>query len=142
VRRRLLPALLLVAGTGSLLGACSSGPGSSSSSTTLPGGPATAPTTTVPFDQATNARADVVTPTPCTPDAAGAWSWTGTVQNKTTASHTYTIIVDFTDAAATVEDTKTAVVRSLAPGKTASWTVAGATGKSGILCVIRSARLS
>jgi hypothetical protein len=139
VRRRRYPAVLLVAGTGSLLGACSSSPATSPPGQTTQ---STASTTTVPFDQATNARADVTTPSACQKDAAGAWAWAGTVENKTAATHTYTIIVDFTDAAATVEDSRTVIIPSVAPGKTMNWTVTGASGKSGVLCVIRSARLS
>jgi hypothetical protein len=142
--RRLLGGALTLA-SAALLGACSStpssaGPGtststSSSTSTTTPGA------TTTTFDQATNARADVTTPSTCHL-AAGAWVWNGTVTNRGHVTNTYTIIVDFTDAAATVEDTKVATVRGLAPGRTADWTVSGAAGRAAVTCVIRSARIS
>ncbi len=143
--RRLLAGALALA-SAALLGACSSapssaGPGtststSSSTSTTTPGA------TTTTFDQATNARADVTTPSACHRVSTGAWLWNGTVTNRGHVTNTYTIIVDFTDAAATVEDTKVATVRGLAPGRTADWTVSGAAGRAAVTCVIRSARIS
>jgi hypothetical protein len=146
-RHSLSVALLVTAGAGVMLGACSSTPASSASTTTAQtttSAPTTTSgaTTTVPFNEATNARSDVTTPSVCRPNAAGLWVWTGTVTNKGTKAHTYTIIVDFTDSSATVEQTKVVTVKSLAPGKTVGWTVDGAAGLGGILCVIRSARLS
>jgi hypothetical protein len=142
-------ALLVAAAGGVLLGACSSTPASTASTTTTSASTTTstptttsATTTTVPFNEATNARSDVTTPSVCRPNAAGLWVWTGTVTNKGTTAHNYVITVDFTDSAATVEDTKIVTVRSLAPGKTANWSVEGAAGLGGVLCVIRSARLS
>jgi hypothetical protein len=147
-------ALAAVAGVACLLAACSSGT-TPSTTTTVPGqtsapttsapttsAPTTsAPTTTVPFNQGTNARADVTTGV-CQANAAGLWLWSGTVANRTSHPHTYTIIVDFTDAVATVLQTKVVTVRALAPGKTAGWTASGASGHKSVLCVIRSARLS
>jgi hypothetical protein len=62
--------------------------------------------------------------------------------NKGTVRHAYTIIVDFTDSTATVEQTKTVSVPQLAPGGTASWSVGGAAGMANIRCVIRSARFT
>ncbi len=131
------------------LGACTSGGPAAGGSTSLATTTSTSTSTTIgaqatttTFDEATNARPDVVAVPPCRRDAAGAWEWTGTVSNKTAEAHTYTIIVDFTDSAATVEDTKKVVVHGLPAGHSASWTVSGATGKTAVTCVIRSARIS
>jgi hypothetical protein len=150
VSRRSRPAgaLAVVAGVAALLAACSSTPATSSGSTTTTqtsapttSAPSTSAPTTTAFNQATNARQDVTTGA-CRANAAGLWSWSGTVANRTSQSHTYTIIVDFTDAVATVLQTQTVTVRDVAAGRTADWSASGASGKTSVLCVIRSARLS
>ena len=87
-----------------------------------------------------NAREDVTTVGSCSRDAAGLWVLDGAVKNRSDKRQSYTIIVDFTDVAATVEDTKTVSVPPVSPGGIATWSVSGAAGQEGIRCVIRTAR--
>jgi hypothetical protein len=87
-----------------------------------------------------NAREDVTTVGSCSRDAAGLWVLDGAVTNRSDKRHSYTIIVDFTDIAATVEDTKTVTVPPVSPRGIATWSVSGAAGQEGIRCVIRTAR--
>lgn len=136
--RRAGRALAAVAAGALLLAACSSSPSStgSTTSTTSSGSSTTA------GGGGTNARSDVTTSGSCSQDAAGAWSWSGTVNNPTGGSLTYTIIVDFTNSVATVVQTKTVVLHGVAGHGSASWSVSGASGHSGIVCVIRSVRSS
>lgn len=49
----------------------------------------------------------------------------------------YSIVVDFVNSVATVQDTKIVSVPTVQPAKFASWAVSGAKGISGISCVVR-----
>jgi hypothetical protein len=140
-RRRSLAGLCLVlAAAVPVLGGCSTGAvkvsAGVSTQTSAPG------SSTIPPSLAANARTDVTTPSVCRRDAAGLWVWKGTVTNKSAAPHAYTIIVDFTDSTATVEQTKVVGVPTVAPGGSATWSVGGAAAMADIRCVIRSARFS
>jgi hypothetical protein len=147
-RGPLLAALVGVAAGASLLAGCSSSPPASSAKTssTASGSPGYSTEVSVPGQQsppysaATNARPDVTTSV-CAQDTAGAWVLNGTVTNRTSATHTYTIVIDWIDKGDTVQQSKVVTVPSLAPRKTLSWSVSGASGLSGIQCVVRSARL-
>jgi hypothetical protein len=135
---------LVLAAAAPVLGACSTGPPTSSpgvsTTTSVPTSTTSTTSTTSPPGLAANARADVITPSVCRRDSAGLWVWKGTVTNSNSARRAYTIIVDFTDSTATVEQTKTVIVPPVAPGGTATWSVGGAAGMANIRCVIRSAR--
>jgi hypothetical protein len=145
MRRSLVGASLALVAAGPLLGACASAPAKASPAVSSPAGAAETPlgaSSTIPAGLAANARADVTAASPCHPDAAGTWMWSGTVTNRSSALHSYRIIVDFTDSTATVEQTKIVTVAGLDPGRTAGWSVGGAPGMANIRCVIRSARFS
>lgn len=111
--------------------------GSTSTTTTT-----TAGTTTTSPALRYNARSEVSTPQPCRQDAAGAWVLRGTVTNRAAVRHRFTIVVDFTDTSATVEQTNVVQIPYVAPGKTVDWSTSGARGLAGIECVIRNARFS
>jgi hypothetical protein len=134
---------MVIAGAATLLGGCARTSAATHTSTTATRGRTSVPSkTTVPFNAATNARSDVATVGTCHKESSGLWAWNGTVKNSSTARHTYTIIVDFTDSVDTVEQTKIVTVSSLQPGKVAAWSVRGARGTTNTTCVIRSARIT
>ncbi len=154
LRSSVFAGVLVVAGAGSLLGACSSSSPGASDQTTSPHVTTTTSSvpgfstkisvpgsTTPPFSEATNARQDVTT-SACVQNSASLWALSGTVTNRSSDSHTYTIIVDWVDAGDTVQQSKIVTVPSLAAGKTLAWSASGAAGLKDIRCVIRSARLS
>jgi hypothetical protein len=137
---RIRTGVVLALAAGALVMAgCSSGstPGAvTTTSITVPG------QTTIPYSPAKNARTDVVLQTPCTQDATGAWVATGTVRNSATIPRAYSIVVDFVNSGATVQDTQIVKVATVASGAQASWSTAGAQGRSGIACVIRQVQFS
>jgi hypothetical protein len=154
-QRSAIGAVVLLAAAGIGLAACSNGvadggKGGTGTPTTFtpvtvsgadPTGVTIPSSQIIPYSKATNARPDVTASAQCLRSPRGLWTWSGTVTNTTSRRHTYLIIVDFTDAVATVEATKVIQVIVTA-GRTAHWSVDGAAGQTGIECVIQSARVS
>ncbi len=132
--RRVLAGAAALAGA-ILLAGCSSSTTSGSTTTTqktVPG------QTTIPYSPAKNARTDVTIATPCVQSpATGLWMATGTVKNSSNTARGYSIVIDFVNSVATVQDTRIVRVPTVQPAKTANWTVGGAKGIAGVSCVIR-----
>jgi hypothetical protein len=132
-------ALIALAASAALMAGCSSSTKSASDTTTsitVPG------QTTIPYSAKLNARSDATITTPCTQNAAGAWQASGTVKNSATTPRGYQIVIDFVDSGATVEDTRIVDVSTVAPAATSTWSTSGASGKTGISCVIRQVQFT
>ncbi|WP_232793867.1 MULTISPECIES: hypothetical protein [Pseudofrankia] len=119
----------------------------SSDSSDKPRNPVAAPTPKVgdipSCDPEKGARPDAV-PGDCGRDDKGEWKFAGTVNNRSKDKRDYSIVVDFVlDEGNTVVDTKVVKVPGVAGGKSADWTILGASGKEDDLrCVIRNVQFS
>ena len=95
-------------------------------------------TTTLPYNQHENARADVSTDAACM-TVDGTWVLHGAIVNSAPVTRKYQIIVDFvTTSGATVQDTAILIVPRVRSHATHRWTITGAHGLTNLSCVITS----
>lgn len=99
---------------------------------------AVAPGSSVPFDLARNARADVST-SPCRLEG-GRWVLQGTVANRTAGATSFQIVVDFvTQPGSTVVSTVVVDVPDVAAHGSKAWSASMAAGTSRLACLVRQA---
>jgi hypothetical protein len=136
----LLGSLALVAfSTG--LAACASSGSSTSTMSPSPHTSVIAPSVSVPFDPAENARAEVAF-TACAP-TAGAWVVSGTVTNKGSATKTFQLVVDFASVpGSTVLSSAVVTVPDVEEHATVRWSARGARGAAHVACLLRQAQAS
>jgi hypothetical protein len=121
------------------LAACSSTGSSATTTSPSPRTSVIAPSVSVPFDPAENARAEVKF-TACAP-TAGAWAVTGTVTNKGTGAKTFELVVDFASVPGyTILSSAVVTVPDVAEHATVHWSARGARGAPHVACLLRQAQ--
>jgi hypothetical protein len=111
----------------------------STSSTTGPSNTTSTTTAIVPaYSIKRNARTAVTTSS-CV-HGANQWTFSGSIRNASSSAKRYAVVIDFVrTATAAVVDTKVITVARLGAGRAHPWTVSGASGYSGLDCVVRFA---
>jgi hypothetical protein len=119
------------------LAGCSSG--GSGGNESVPRTSQLAPSATVPFDPADNARSEVIIAL-CS-STSGAWVAHGSVHNAAKTTKTFKLVVDFASHPGLTVLSSTAVtIPDVTPDATVAWSARGAPGAPAVSCILRQAQ--